>query len=156
VLVTYREACILKPRPKDDYMVKVFWHPYGEIALFRGVSDILSQPMRPGQAIGRWQTCRDYVADRFIDRWIEGRRSGISVQKPGAGAVLRLVARGRHRIDDLRIRSISPEELPDVQKYLDAVANVPPEKRVGRVVVPGLKPGRSFKEVAIEFHRARE
>jgi hypothetical protein len=47
------------------------------------------------------------------------------------------------RIDDLRMKSIQPDEVPDASRLLSEFNSIPQSRRKGSVAVDGVKPGRS-------------
>lgn len=154
VVVSYRTACVL-PQPKDKYLVRVFWSANGPVAQLSGIGDISA--LVPRGAMSAWEEFNEYVTESYIDTWRTGNsssRTSFSIMQRMPGARLVLVLRGGHRLEDLSIRSIPPEKLPDASQYLAAVSGIPPAKREGTVRLSQLKPGRDFKEVTVSFHPA--
>ncbi|MBA4388696.1 MAG: hypothetical protein C0404_11995 [Verrucomicrobia bacterium] len=153
VVVAYRGACVL-PEPRDKYLIQAYWMSYGPVAHFYGLGERGALTFRG--TLSNWEEAREYVAETYVDSWLGNVRTGLSIVQRAPDSRFRLAFRGGHRIDDLRIRSIRPDELPDVSQYLAAVSNIPSEKREGTVLLPQLKPGKDFKQVKVTFQPAKK
>jgi hypothetical protein len=155
ILITYRKAIVM-PEPKDKHMIKFHWDRFGPLAQFRGLGDFRSERVAASvlksRAVLGWWTMREYVTEDFWVRYMGDDLLDISAGPRKPGGRLKMFVRGQHRIDDLTIRSIRPEDVPDISEYLRAVEKIPPEKRKGNVPMPDLKPGRQHKHVWIQFH----
>lgn len=100
----------------------------------------------------KWNEYRDYVSSGSIDSWVNGGRSTLLTFERMPHARIVISARGRHRIDTLRITEADPAALPDVSKYLNALMKIPPDRRVGSVILPGLRGERdTTRPVTVEF-----
>jgi hypothetical protein len=153
VVVSYVGAAGQTSPPTDDYMTIFGWDSViGESAQVEGLSAVLRETPRGEESLGVWRVRREYVTESWIDRWIDGnRRHSLEIETPGPTSRLTLYARGRHRLDNLVVRMISPEELPGVQKCRDAVAKIPSAKRVGKVMLPELNPPDGSRQAFVRF-----
>jgi hypothetical protein len=149
VVVDWRIACVL-PSPTNGYIDSPGWVSYGPTALFHGCGIHLKLAARGTRS--QWFEARDYVAERYFDTWRDGRRANISILRRMPDSRLTLVLRGGHMIDNLSIRSIRPDELPDAGEYLRAIERIPEEERIGTVVLPELKAAVPGKQMIVEFY----
>jgi hypothetical protein len=152
LLVAYRRANVYARGLKHNWASFAMWKSYESAVLFHGLGRIVSyaKPSREG-AVTPWETTREYICDDYIVRFHNSAFHDLMIIRRAKGSPLQLMVRSPHRIDDLRIRSIRPEEVPDVSRYLRAIDAIPPEKRKGTVVLSNLKPGPSYKQVAAQF-----
>ncbi len=153
VRVSYRQAPIL-PQPVGAFAAFTFWSHYEFCARFEGIGEMRRDLLSRGQSL-LWSSASDYVAADAIDRWVDGRRTGYFAIRRAPHALLRLKFRGRHRLDDLTIQSVSPEDLPDTSVFAHALDSIPPDKRTGAVALPELKPGPTHKSVSVFFRPPR-
>lgn len=127
----------------------LYWTNSRWIALYRNIS----KQTQVGREKPSWLQWKRYLGpEGTIDTWLGADRWEFCVAPPPSGENrLRLILKGRQRIDDLRIERIAPEALPDVSPFLAALERIPVKERVGKVLVPGMASPRSGEEVYIEF-----
>lgn len=147
ILVSYRVSPVLKApaTPGDIYHSKVYWTEYNGAAEFNGISKPYS--LKPGN----WLTRREYVTDRFIYRWHDTGQCELAVFDRVPDAKLVLTFMGAQRIDEVRVRSIRPEDVPDASLYLRELDKIPSENRNDYLRLPHLKPGKSGGTVTVRF-----
>ena len=154
------QAVPVSPVPSGDHTLVFGWDRYLDAAAFHGVGERPTIPMHykllesTGQVLGNWYSCKNYVSEKSVCRLADKYVYDVTFYRRHSEGRLMFVARGRHRIDNLTIRSIRPEDFPDVSKYQKAIERIPPEKRKGEVPVPELKPGPRYKRVWVTFHSA--
>ncbi len=136
---------------------------HGPLAIFQGLSDAPPVRIKQGERYSPFVATRMFVSkDIIVSYSLPGPHLHtiiVGELLPDESGDIRLFlhVRGRLRIDNLSIRSLSPEddiEMPDIAPYLDALSRIEPERRKGTVPVPELKPGRYASHVSIGFHRA--
>lgn len=148
VLVSYRTSVFVNPKPEGGYLETVAWKPAGETVFFRGLSEHQKDSVGPTQERGSWHEVRDYMASDYLERWQDGRHISFTVNKLAPESRLKLYFRGRHRFDDLTIRSMAPGEIPDVKKIWTPWRRFPRRNGWGRslsqISSPARTPGRSL------------
>lgn len=138
--ITFR-ATALDPPQKDVVAAAVGYAEFGAwSAAFRN----LPMPELPyGEKA--WCSFRTVLTDRFSDGWVDGKRFGLFAYDNARAGKVGLVLKGRMRLDDLAIRKLAPEDVPDVSAFAAAVDRIPPQERTGAVPAPELGadgPGR--------------
>jgi hypothetical protein len=129
-----------------DYYLAADWSELDSQATFRNLGSKVEHT-NP-----EWANNVTYVTGDSLDTWLMGKRTGFIMVKPAAGARLSIVARGHHKIDDLRIHTARLEELPDTSAFRREFESIPLDARVGKVAVKELKPARNVDEgVFIQF-----
>jgi hypothetical protein len=130
----------------DGYMLAAGWQDYDELALFRGLRE--PDPFRRG-----WQSFSAHFTDAFhcADPGRKGVPVGITVCRRKKGARLALYVRLPQLVDNLTIREISEDEVPDLSAYLDALLTIPAEKREGTVELPQFEVRRADGPVRVLF-----
>jgi hypothetical protein len=153
ILVSYRVSPILGPVSLDvGSLSRIYWSEQNSGAQFNGLSVRYGVDFPPGQTFsGQWLTRQEYVTDRFIYRWHDKGPCEFAVFDRPASARLLLGLKGTQRIDELRIRAIRPEDVPDASLYLNVLAGIPPAKRQGAIRLAELKPGRPGGMVVLQF-----
>jgi RNA polymerase sigma-70 factor, ECF subfamily len=116
----------------------VNWNDLTVHALFHHIGE-LNKP-----AAGQWHETVVYITDRSIDTYYNGLRATLTYSKSPKSARLHLFLSPFQRVDDVIISSITPNEVPDVGKYLDAVDAVPIYKRIGMVKLSGVDESVDF------------
>jgi hypothetical protein len=139
----------LSARPQKD-VVHIFrssigWEQNRERAQFLNIAAVA-----PFTAI-HWDACRHFITNQSIDTWIAGKRISLQIAVPAPHARLAIIMDGAHRIDDLEISEILPEEIPSIDTFLTALQKIPQEKRSGIVDVPELPSARPPEPVRIVF-----
>ena len=151
ILVAY-QVSIQLPAQKDGYASIVMWDKHQEGALFH---NLLGKPLeQPISARNLWGTTRAYLTEHLIVDVLGSHLLNVIATKPPVGARLTLRCRGRYRLDELSIREVPPEEVPDVSMYTTALDRIPPAKRVGTVLLPELKAKDPTKPVSVNFFPA--
>lgn len=143
-----------QPASRSGYYMGVHWHPCIRIAFFHNAGNIFIFSQSPQNA--KWVHTKDYMFDGWADLWAEGRRNSIQLFEGLSKPHLLLGGRGRQRFDDLEIREIKPQELPDISAYSAALEKIDPARRTGTVVLPDLPCPVPGKEVSVEFTSSQE
>ncbi len=154
--ISYRARPLLTPafhRAREtrglDTVVFASWWPYRMRALFHGLGDL--PPPFTGDT-GPWQRKVNYATEDFVYMEIDGKPHSLLLQNPLPDSRLSLMGRGRFILDDLTVRAIAPENIPDLTRYIEALESVPPERREGTVALPQLAPGSAQKRVTATFY----
>lgn len=98
----------------------------------------------------QWLKRRIFITKNYMESWSNGTRTNLMAYDKPAGRVI-LYLRGRMRIDDLTVREIAPNELPEVSEYLAALERIPVPQRVGTIMIPELRSEIPGRHVSIEF-----
>jgi RNA polymerase sigma-70 factor (ECF subfamily) len=125
----------------------VHWSADQGIADFHNISEMRTKT-------GQWVECTYYVTEKFIGSiWNPGNEPlHFSYMSRHGDARLAIgFAKAVHRIDDVKIREIQPDQVPDFSAYVNAVEKIEPSRRVGEVPVPELKSARPPNPVTISF-----
>lgn len=101
-------------------------------------------------ANGPWMKTRFFMTDKFVAMQ-SGRSMHLTVIEREPGAKLQLGMQGRQRIDNFRIEPVEPAAVPDVSKYLAALAEVPTAERTGQIEFPKLECPVPGKKVTVKF-----
>ena len=136
---------MLPPEPAGGYFCKIGGE-FGWGAQYHNIGILKMQV--PGSV--SWAECRIVISDGFTEICVDNQRSAFEVHDGFKGAPT-LFIRGRQRIDDLTVQEIRPDELPDVHEYIDALAKIPLDKRVGTVALPELTSARPGRPVTVTF-----
>ena len=156
VKVTWRIAWS-GTQAEADFTSVWSWASYRYAFHFFGLSDVhdrIANP--PPDGFSRWYERTAYVSEDFLYEEYEGRRHRILYAPRTGESRLRLYVRGRSRIDQIVLRSISPQELPDVSAYVNAARAIPSEWRDGRrVPLPEIKPGKHHSLVEVAYEPGR-
>lgn len=150
----------LAPAPAQGHMSRFYWADYEYMAAFMGLVDtpeknIAPARRQPGELM-YWDDLQAYATEKFFLETTDGYLVNFTYMPRRNNARLIFVARGPMRIDNLTIRSVPMESVPDVSAYLQALHAIPAELRDGqRVPVPTLKPGRHASQVDIVFEAGR-
>ncbi len=131
-----------------DTVVFASWTPHRMKALFHGLGDA---PNFAGDA-GPWRRVVEYATEDFVYMEIDGKPHSLMLQKPLPASRLSVMARGRFHLDDLTVRAIASEQVPDLSRYFEAIESVPPDKRKGTVALPHIEPGLAQKQVTVRFY----
>ncbi len=153
VVLEFRMAAI-PPESHGDYSVFCMWNRYESFARFDGIGKRYTFPLR-NEGRGPWRSSRQYATDRVLARWLDDKFGGLFVVEPSPDARLRLKFRGRHRVDDMTLRSAAPDDLPDLAVYLDALEKIPSDRRTGVVPLPDLAPAPPHDKVSVTFRPTR-
>lgn len=130
--VTYKFA-IADPLKNNWLWWTTDWYParnYVQLCVSR---DAIKENVSPKDKYTPWYTWTEYHSGEWIARWRNGKFSDVTVSSrdPAGGLVFRLP--GHALLDNVTITAISAGELPDVKPYLQAIADVPADKRKGRL-----------------------
>jgi RNA polymerase sigma-70 factor, ECF subfamily len=146
------DLCSPLPLSKAGSGSALYWRYYNPCAVITGIGD---NPLRSVQLDAEttpWSHIETYVSENHTDRWANGYRVQVSFGERMPGSKLCLYVDSRIRIDNLEIRSVREDVVPDVNQYRLAIEKIPPQKRVGRVALPGVKPGK-YSQVAVVTFR---
>jgi RNA polymerase sigma-70 factor, ECF subfamily len=100
----------------------------------------------------RWVEKKTYVTDRYICEFVDEQLTRFYfVQASTMAEKIVIFSSGGLRIDDLEIRPIGVDDLPEVNSFIDALAQIPDSQRHGMVVVPWLSPRIHGNELKIIF-----
>lgn len=140
-------ATALEPPKKDVVAAAVGFTEFGAwSAAFRNLP---MAELPHGEAA--WCSFRTVLTERFSDGWVEGKRYGLYAYDKARAGKVGLVLKGRMRLDDLSVRNLAPEDVPDVSAYAAAIDRIPPEKRTGTVPAPELGAGTQGRSPLIAF-----
>jgi hypothetical protein len=104
--------------------------------------------IKPGEWHKTWIFCGE---DFSVGLKPDGEPRDIIVGRRASDSTPLLLAfSGNFNMDDLTVRTAKPEEIPNVEKYLEAVRKLPPEERKGKVILSELRP-ISGKPWTVEF-----
>ncbi len=118
------------PEPAAGHATATHWVPVKRVTHVIGLGKGEAVPTpRPGE-VSRWLEGREYITRNTIDRWHAGRRYDFTICEGADGSKLRLLFRGPHRVDNLKIETVSPTEVPDTSELVKALESIPLEKRV--------------------------
>jgi len=101
-------------------------------------------------ANGPWMKARFFMTDKFVVMQ-SGKSMHLTVLERAPDAKLQLGMQGRQRIDNLRIEPVEQAAVPDVGKFLAALAEVPAAERTGQVELPKLECPVPGKKVIVKF-----
>ncbi|MBA4387115.1 MAG: hypothetical protein C0404_03980 [Verrucomicrobia bacterium] len=146
LLVSYKAKPLLAPgQQKGSFQSKVDWAEQEWTAAMTGISANYSGLT--------WITRREYLTKDFIYRWHDLGECEFRMLSRTPGSRLVLVFEGLHLIDDLRIERIREADVPDADRLIQAIADIPQSKRRGLVPLPQIKPGRpDVKTVFVQFY----
>jgi hypothetical protein len=156
VLVSYRTTFVLPKPAIGGWMSNAWWSEYRSAAEYNGLSKTYESTVAKGtDHSSRWVTRREYVTDRFVYRWHDWGHCELTIYDRAPGSRLMVSWKGRHRIDDLTIRSIDPASVPDASRFLAAYDAIPADGRKGIRIMPQFKPGRPPRPVTLRFDGPR-
>ncbi len=142
ILLTY--DC--QPLPPGEHLLSAAWSNVQNYSVFHNAGNVLTSD------VGAWFPVKTYISGRTIDTWINGQRASIFYGIPRLNARPALLVRGACRIDNLKVESIRPEDLPDTRAFVEAVEKIAPEKRSGTHDLPELQSTVPGKPVTIQFN----
>ena len=149
LLLTYTEA-IVPPNESEGYAMTLSWEQYGRSSMLKNLARMHITSLVNGQR-GEWVEWRLFITDQWICGWQHGRITSFMAFEKKQGSRLMWTMRGRHRVDGMQIRTIRPEELPDVSQYLKALQKIPPAQRTGTVPLPDVPPTNPGKPITVLF-----
>ena len=135
---------------RTDTGIVFGWHPFRTGAIFKNIGPL----NRTGAS--KWQKMTFFITEKYLARYTNQTLDSLILQERVPQSRLTLfcyeVEQKEHRqqIDNLKMESVSPDQLPDLGRYLQAFEDIPPEKRTGKVILTGLQARRN-KEVHILF-----
>ncbi|MBA4386579.1 MAG: hypothetical protein C0404_01280 [Verrucomicrobia bacterium] len=150
------KAAVVEPYGKA-VRLSTDWLPARDVGIVMGLSKPLIHEISPDQKYSKWFEGTDYYSGDWIARWRNGRFLEVVVSRPEPDGRVTLssfagqdypMKMGRLVIDDVTITSIQTNELPDMSVYLQALEQIPANKRKG-VVQTTIKDGRP---ASIKFH----
>ena len=155
LLITYKHALGLPPSPVD-YGTHVTWERYpAPMIHITGISGMKTVNVPPGgKKFSEWIESKVYVTDRWIAVWdngLTGPPTALYVTTRAPGSKLAWFTRGIQRLEDLKIATIRPEELPDLGVYLRALDKIPTAERTGSCVLPGVTSPATGKPITVDF-----
>jgi RNA polymerase sigma factor (sigma-70 family) len=139
VVVKWKYA-LVPTRYGEQELSTSFWFPMTNVVQFLDAGYWFN--FENASALGRpaaWMDRVEYYSGSCIDRWTNGKRMDPTIGTSEPGGRVTLIFRGKHLIDDLTIKSVSPKELPDTSAFVDAVKKVPVQNRTGIVKMPHYK-----------------
>ena len=142
VLVSYKATGFLPYSIKGCYIASK-WLPCKQAGVLVGASESVTERIAADGKRGEWHTYNDYYTSTYSSRWKEDLFHDIYFQSIEADSRVTLQLEPVVLLDDLTIRAVTTNEVPDASTYLRAIEKIPPEKRRGEVPVPGLKLGSS-------------
>ncbi|MBA4386575.1 MAG: hypothetical protein C0404_01260 [Verrucomicrobia bacterium] len=139
--VNFKSATV-DPLTAKSMILKSHWLPARDLGIFMGVSKIPREDVLPGQKYSKWLDHVEYNNGAWIFRSRGEYFSDITVYRPGLDGRVTLALIGHAVIDDLEISSITTNELPDASIYLQALEQIPLNKRTGtaKATLRGGKP----------------
>lgn len=133
--------------PRDEvkygYTALGFWKHYPDCALFRNIG-----PQYDGAP---WSTHEIYVTRSYIAAFFRGRLVTFTIGSRYEDSPLHFCFRGPHRVDNLVVKTIGSDQLPDVSLYMNALERIGPERRKGIVEIPWIESQRPPNPVHVEF-----
>ncbi len=136
---TQFKAEIAKPYPKSSR-----FHPDG----------ILTRVVDEKRM--KWSRQTFYVSESAVQRWCHERRASLLITERGDNDHLVIVLTGGHIIDNLEIRQIDKNAIPDVSEYVAAIKAIPPEKRISPYVLKQFKSANPPQPVYVQFRPGRQ
>lgn len=150
LVVEWQSSAIII-RDGQEWLSKTFWLPATNMAQFLDIGKWFSETgVRDNKT--RWFNHKDYYTDSYVDRWTDGYRQDFTVAGMDPAGRISLISRASHQIDNLVIRSISSNDLPDASEYLEELAKIPKDKRRGCVPVYSIKASRPGTNVTVWFY----
>ncbi len=148
--VTYRTRATPRQQDKDlGSVVFLSWEPRRLHALINGLG--FKREIRSRRA-GAWQETVEFVTENAVYMEVDGKPHSLVFLSPLPNSRLLLRARGSFILDELTVRAVAPDEVPDLTRYVEALESVPPEHRKGTVALPQIAPGSAHKEVTATFY----
>lgn len=140
-------SCQRKMLPEGKrYNATLAWSHHKYVGNFDGIG--ADSPA----AFDQWLFVKYTVTDRWLFTDCPTNRGfGFMVAEPQPGARLVLLLQGPCLLDGLRVEEIGADEVPDAGLYLKAVESIPSNERVGKVLLPDLKPIDKHRPVSITF-----
>lgn len=144
--ITFR-ATAMDPPKKDVVAAAVGYTEFGAWS-----AAFLNLPM-PELPHGEqaWCSFRTVLSERFSDGWVDGKRYGLFAYDNARAGKVGLVLKGRMRLDDLCIRNLAFNDVPDASPFAAAIDRIPPEQRTGEVPAPELPAADTPKTARIMF-----
>jgi RNA polymerase sigma-70 factor (ECF subfamily) len=143
VVVSFQNQ-LLPPRVEGGYYAFARWEA-APIVDFNNVGTLIMSKAYSLQEVA----C--YLNESASDLWVDGRRTNLRFTLRLPNARLGLAFRGRQLVDNITVQTLAPDQAPDVQPYLAALAKIEPNKRLGTVILPGLKGDDPSKPVTATF-----
>jgi RNA polymerase sigma factor (sigma-70 family) len=104
-----------------------------------------------------WIENKTFVTDQYIYNSADGKITIFYFhQAASPNEKIYLKITNRIRVDNLEIRRISADQLPNVDHFIQALDRIPESGRHGTVVVPELRSPEPGKDVTIEFEGSRQ
>lgn len=150
VFVSWKASTMLRDN-NFEWLCTAFWFPISDVAQFDDCGPWQKEAFDRSQKQGAWREHVAYFSGNYIDKWVNGKRLGITACTYDPDGRITLIFRAPHQIDDLTIRSISTNELPDLSLYLNALAKIPASRRSGSQPLPGVISQRTGKELQVAF-----
>jgi RNA polymerase sigma factor (sigma-70 family) len=135
------------------------WHPtyggafYEGARLWAGFSlawDWVAVP--PAHDYQRWVKRDIYVTDQYICDFSNGHMVRLNfMQATTPTGRINLSTLNDTRIDNIEIRRISADQLPEIDRFRDSLNKIPESQRHGTVAAPGLTADDSGRELMIIF-----
>lgn len=114
---------------------KSWWLPASNVSQFLNIGTNLSSQVTPY----KWFAHADYHGSNYIIRTMDGAVQDVTFAEREEKSRLLLSIEPQHRLDNLEVRGLLSDEMPDVSCFERVIAGVPPEKREGRVNVGEFK-----------------
>lgn len=148
VQVSYRRALASFDLSTGGSACVIGWEAHQGLAHFRNIGKLFTiDTSRPPP----WQTDVWYLSKDAIAGTIDGELLQLFLVERHPDARLIMILPSHYYIDDLEVREIAEDELPDLAVYRKAVQSIPAPSRQGTVELPQLKSPRESRKVFVEI-----
>ncbi len=102
----------------------------------------------------RWKTFHAYLSPEYSDLWIDNVRIELLYVLMDRPHWLNLNMEGSpYLIDDFSVKPIREADLPDLKRFREALQQIPPHRRQGKVLLNGLDSPRPGQKACLNFDR---
>ena len=123
-------------------------------SFYVGVYHGLAENRKRVYSENEYKSLTFYVTGDYIVSRQEGRKGLLNLilhRNVREDALLTVVNRGDVFLDNLTVTALSRNELPDISRYVQAIEQVPPEKRYGTLLLPQFKSPIPGQKVFFQF-----
>ncbi|MBA4389197.1 MAG: hypothetical protein C0404_14585, partial [Verrucomicrobia bacterium] len=152
VIVTWNCRSIL-PLEGGVALGRAFWFPVDNAISLKEISGKWDETYHRSAKYGTWEQNISYITKDYGDFWRGSRRFDLTLWNAIPTGRISLIFVNGHQVDDLRIRSISSDKLPDASNYLRLAGTVRTAKDGDPVIVRVTNENGRPTNVVAKFYR---
>lgn len=130
VTVSWRERSIVSSEKNVTffYLARPFWFPADNVVTLKSISPHELPTVDVRAKYGTWNDSVCFITPEYADYWRDGQRYDVTLWNADVTGRVSLVFVGRVQIDNVRIKGVSKDKLPDAGEYVKLAGGIRTEK----------------------------